>query len=151
MSDPTLLGRIESDYIQAYKAKDSVRLAVLRHLKTAAKNRQVELLRPLTDDELVELVARQIKQRKESVEQYEKHGRAELAAVEAAELLVLAGYMPTQLSDDELNAAITRFITETGANGPKDMGKVMAALTLEFKGRYDGKKASEAVRSRLSS
>lgn len=147
----TIQERIDSDYITAYKAKDSVRLAVLRHLKTAAKNRATEVLRPLTDDDLLEIVARQIKQRRESVEQYEKHGRADLAAVEAAELDVLKGYMPAPLSDAELAQAIERLVAETGASGPKDMGKVMQALTLGYKGRFDGKKASEAVRARLSS
>ena len=147
----TIQGRIESDYIVAYKAKYTVRLAVLRHLKTAAKNRGVEVLRPLTDDDYLEIIARQIKQRRESLEQYEKHGRAELAAVEAAELVVLQDYMPAPLSDAELVQAIDRLATETGAQGPKDMGKVMQALTLAYKGRYDGKKASEAVRARLSS
>lgn len=144
-------GRIESDYIVAYKAKDTVRLAVLRHLKTAVKNREVELLRPVTDDDCLELIARQIKQRRESVEQYTTHGRVELAAVEQAELAVLADYMPQALTDEELAAAIDALIAQTGAAGPKDMGKVMQALTAAYKGRYDGKKASEAVRSRLAS
>lgn len=147
----TIQGRIESDYIAAYKAKDSVRLAVLRHLKTAAKNRGVEVLRPLTDDDYLELISRQIKQRRESIEQYEKAGRAELAAVEAAELAALSDYMPSPLSDEELAQAIDRLAAETGAQGPKDMGKVMQALAAAYKGRYDGKKASEAVRARLSS
>jgi len=147
----TIQGRIESDYIVAYKAKDTVRLAVLRHLKTAAKNREVETLRPLTDDDLLEIIARQIKQRRESIDQYEKHDRAELASVEAAELAVLQDYMPSALTDAELVEAIDRFVAETGAQGPKDMGKVMQALTQAYKGRYDGKKASEAVRAKLSS
>ncbi len=147
----TIQGRIESDYIVAYKAKDTVRLAVLRHLKTAAKNRSVEVMRPLTDDDLLEIVARQIKQRRESLEQYETHGRADLAAVESAELAVLLEYMPTPLTEAELKDAIERIVAETGAAGPKDMGKVMQALTASCKGRYDGKKASEAVRARLSS
>jgi len=147
----TIQGRIESDYIVAYKAKDTVRLAVLRHLKTAAKNRGVEVLRPLTDDDYLEIIARQIKQRRESIEQYEKHGRTELAAVESAELIVLQDYMPEPLTETELAQAIDRLAVETGAQGPKDMGKVMQALTLAYKGRYDGKKASEAVRARLSS
>ncbi len=147
----TIQGRIESDYIVAYKAKDTVRLAVLRHLKTAAKNRGVEVLRPLTDDDYLEIIARQIKQRRESIEQYEKHGRTELAAVESAELIVLQDYMPAPLTEAELAQAIDRLAVETGAQGPKDMGKVMQALTLAYKGRYDGKKASEAVRARLSS
>jgi uncharacterized protein YqeY len=147
----TIQERIDSDYITAYKAKDSVRLAVLRHLKTAAKNRSTEVLRPLTDDDLLEIIGRQMKQRRESVEQFEKHGRAELAANEAAEIEVLKDYMPTPLSDDELAQAIDRLVAETGACSPKDMGRVMQALTQGFKGRFDGKKASEAVRARLSS
>jgi len=147
----TIQGRIESDYIVAYKAKDTVRLAVLRHLKAAAKNRAVEVLRPLSDDDLLEIVSRQIKQRRESIEQYEKHGRPELASVEAAELVVLQEYMPSALTDSELAAAIECLITETGAQTAKDMGKVMQGLTAAYKGRYDGKKASEAVRTRLSS
>lgn len=147
----SIQGRIESDYIAAYKAKDTVRLAVLRHLKTAAKNREVELMRPLTDDDMLDLISKQLKQRKDSIEQYEKHGRSDLAAVEIAEHAVLVDYMPQPLTEAELASAIDRLVVETGASGPKDMGKVMAALTLGFKGRYDGKKASEAVRSRLSS
>jgi hypothetical protein len=147
----SIQGRIESDYIQAYKAKDTVRLAVLRHLKTAAKNRAVEVLRPLTDDDLLDLISRQVKQRKDSIEQYEKHGRADLAAVELAELEVLVEYLPKPLSEAELAATIDRLVAETGASGPKDMGRVMQALTLGYKGRYDGKMASEAVRFKLSS
>lgn len=147
----SIKGRIESDYIAAYKAKDTVRLAVLRHLKTAIKNREVEQLRPVSDDDCLELIARQIKQRKESIDQYAKHGRADLAEVEQAELGVLVDYMPQPLTDEELAQAIETLIHETGAAGPKDMGKVMQALTAAFKGRYDGKKASDAVRARLSS
>jgi len=147
----SIQGRIESDYIQAYKAKDTVRLAVLRHLKTAAKNREVEVLRPLTDDDLLDLISRQVKQRKDSIEQYEKHGRTDLAAVELAEMDVLVEYMPKPLSEAELAAIIDRLVAETSASGPKDMGRVMQALTLGYKGRYDGKMASEAVRSKLSS
>ncbi|MBU1230848.1 MAG: GatB/YqeY domain-containing protein [Proteobacteria bacterium] len=147
----TIQGRIESDYIQAYKAKDAVRLAVLRHLKTAAKNRAVETMRPLTDDDYLDLLSRQVKQRRESIEQYDKHGRADLSAVEAGELEVLLGYMPQPLTEAELGEIIASLVLETGANGPKDMGRVMQALTLGYKGRFDGKKASEAVRSILSS
>lgn len=147
----SIKGRIESDYILAYKAKDTVRLAVLRHLKTAVKNREVEQLRPVTDDDCLELIARQIKQRKESIDQYVKHDRPELAEVEQAELGVLVEYMPQPLTDEELAQAIETFVAETGAAGPKDMGKVMQALTAAYKGRYDGKKASDAVRARLSS
>lgn len=147
----SIKGRIESDYIVAYKAKDTVKVAVLRHLKTAIKNREVELMRPVSDDDVLDLVARQMKQRRESIEQYSSHGRPELAAIESAELEALKDYMPQPLSDAELLEVIDTLVRETGAAGPKDMGKVMQALTAGYKGRYDGKKASEAVRSRLTS
>jgi hypothetical protein len=147
----SIKGRIESDYIVAYKAKNSVLLAVLRHLKTAIKNREVELLHVVSDDDILDLIARQIKQRRESIDQYTKHSRPELAAVEASELEALLAYMPQPLGEAELIQVVDTLVTETGAAGPKDMGKVMQALTLGYKGRYDGKKASEVVRARLTS
>ena len=147
----SMKGRIESDYIAAYKAKDAVQLAVLRHLKTAIKNREVELMRPVSDDDILDLISRQIKQRRDSIDQYTTHGRPELAAVEASELEALVLYMPQPLGDAELGEVIDALVRETGAAGPKDMGKVMQALTAGYKGRYDGKKASEAVRARLTS
>lgn len=147
-----LLERIDNDYIQAYKAKNSVQVAVLRLLKTAIKNRLVELGRDatLSDDDVLDLVSRQVKQRLDSIEQYSKAGREELAENERQELAVLKEYMPAQLTDEELEGAIASIIAETGASGMQDMGKVMQQLTAQYKGRVDGKKASGLVRSRLA-
>lgn len=146
----TLSQRIEADYITAYKAKDSVRLTVLRLLKTAAKNLVVERRqRPLEEGDWLDLVSKQCKQRQDSIEQYRAANRPDLAEVEEAELVILRSYMPEQMSGDELAAAINGFIIQLGASGPKDMGKVMQALTAAHKGQYDGKEASEKVRQAL--
>ena len=143
--------QIEKDFLSAYKAKEEVRVAVLRMLKTAIKNRQVELLRPLTDEEILEVIGRQVKQRLESIEQFRQGGREAMAEREEAELAVLKAYMPTQLTPEETAAVVDAAITETGASGPKEMGKVMQAVMARFKGRIDGKAVSEIVKARLSS
>lgn len=147
----SLSQQIDKDYIAAYKAKATIKVAVLRHLKTAIKNRMVEdRSEELSDDVVFDLIAKQVKQRKDSFEQYTKHGRDELAKVEADELAELELYMPKQLSDEELVAAIDKVATEIGASGMQDMGKVMQAVLAAHKGQVDGKKASALVKSRLS-
>lgn len=143
--------QIEKDFVAAYKAKEEVRVAVLRMLKTAIKNRQVELLRPLSDEEILEVIARQVKQRQESFEQFSQAGRQEMADREAAEMVELKGYMPTQLTPEETVAAVEAAIAETGASSPKEMGKVMQALMARHKGRIDGKAVNEIVRAKLGS
>ncbi len=146
----SLAKQIESDYIAAYKAKEQVKLGVLRHLKTAAKNLQVELMRELTDDDIFTVIMKQAKQRHDSIEQFTSAGRADLAAVEAAELEVLKEYLPQPLTDDELAALVDKLIAETGAAGMKDMGKVMNPIMTDYKGRVDGKKLSALVREKLA-
>ncbi len=141
---------IESDYIKAYKAKDEVKVAALRMLKAALKNRQVELLRELTDGDVIEIVGRQAKQRKESIEQFDAAGRMDLSSREREELIILEAYLPAQMSDEELAAAIEAAVAEVQASSMKDMGAVMKALMAAHKGRFDGAKASAAVRARLS-
>ena len=145
----SLAEQLEKDYLVAYKAKDSVRLGVLRLLKTALTNFEKEHRRKPDDDDVLAAITRQCKQRQDSIEQFKAAGRPELAAKEAAEYDVLCGYMPPRLEGDELHAAVAALLAETGALGPKDMGKVMQALNSRFKGRVDGKSASDAVRSAL--
>lgn len=146
----SLAKQIEIDYIAAYKAKEQVTLGVLRHLKTAAKNLQVELLRELTDEDIFTVIMKQAKQRQDSIEQFTNAGRNDLAAIEAAELEVLKAYLPQPLSDDELAALVDQTIVETGAAGMKDMGKVMNPIMAGYKGRVDGKKLSSLVREKLA-
>ncbi len=145
-----LLKKIESDYITAYKAKDSVRLTVLRLLKTAVKNLQVERSRAeLSEGDILDVVAKQCKQRQDSIEQFRSAGRDDLANKEAAELAVLESYLPERITGDALGALVREIIASVGASGPRDMGKVMQALTAGHKGSYDGREASELVRIRL--
>ena len=146
----SLTTRIEQDYIAAYKAKDALRLGVLRLLKTAAKNLQVELMRPVTDEELASVVQKQAKQRQDSIEQYTSAGRQDLADKEAAELAVIQSYLPKPLTEEELTALIDATIAEVGATSPREMGKVISAIMATHKGRVDGKALSAAVKARLT-
>lgn len=150
----SLQERIEKEYIEAYKARNADRVGVLRLLKTAVKNRLVELKRPqasLEDSEMLDVIIRQAKQRQDSVEQYTMAGRKDLADKEAAELEILREYLPKTLDAEELAAAIEAAIIKSGASGPGDMGKVIGLVMGENRGRVDGKAVSEAVRKRLSS
>jgi uncharacterized protein YqeY len=146
-----LTARIESDALAAMKAREEPRLGVLRLLKTAAKMRQVELRRPLTDDEMLDVIARQVKQRRESVEQFAAAGRADLVAKEEREIEVLLDYLPAPLSDAELSAAVDAAVAELGASTMKDMGRVVQSVLTAHKGRADGKRVSAAVKARLAS
>ncbi|MEG2171924.1 MAG: GatB/YqeY domain-containing protein [Desulfovibrionaceae bacterium] len=149
----TLNERIEKEYIEAYKAKQQLKLDVLRLLKTAIKNLLVEYRRPggsLDDAEIMDVLLRQAKQRQDSIEQYRAANRHDLADKEAAELVILQEYLPRPLSTEELAAAIDTAIHSTGASKPQDMGKVMAAMMELYKGRVDGKVLSSTVRQRLS-
>ncbi|MBU1248072.1 MAG: GatB/YqeY domain-containing protein [Proteobacteria bacterium] len=146
----SLLKTIEADYIIAYKAKNEVKVAVLRMLKTAIKNKSVELKGDPDDDAVLDLITRQVKQHKDSIDQFSKAGRTDLADREKLELASLSEYMPSQLTDEELGAAIDALIASTGAASMADMGKVMGALSAQYKGRIDGKKASDLVRLKLT-
>ena len=147
----TLTQQIEKDFLAAYKAKEDVRVAVLRMLKTAAKNKQVDLRRELTDEEMLEVIAKQVKQRQESIDMFRTAGREQQAAQEHAEMVILQTYLPTQLSTEETAAAVDAAVAQTAASGMKDMGRVMQAVMLACKGRIDGKLVSELVKARLSS
>ena len=147
----SLSKQIDKDYIEAYKAKATVKVAVLRHLKTAIKNRMVEdKVADLSDEIVLDLIAKQVKQRKDSFEQYTKADRNDLAQVEALELVELEVYLPKQLSDQELDAAIDKAIADVGASSMADMGKVMQAVLGAYTGQIDGKKASGLVKAKLS-
>ena len=145
-----LAKRIEQDFVAAYKNKEELKLAVLRLLKTAIKNHQVELRRELDEGEVLDIVTKQAKQRQESITQYEQAGRQDLAEVEAKELVLLKEYLPQQLTPEETEALVEETISALGAEGMKDMGRVMQAITADYKGRVDGKALSSLVRARLS-
>ena len=148
----TISEQVEKDYLAAYKAKEKTRLNTLRILKTAAKNRQVELmqsLQALSDEEYLSIILRQTKQRQESIELYSKADRHDLAEQEQAELEILREYLPKQLSESEINDIIEKACAPHLADGIKAMGKIIQGLMSEYKGQVDGKAVSEAVKARL--
>lgn len=147
----SLSERIEKDYVTAFKAKKTDEVAVLRMLKAAVKNKQVDLRRELTDNEILDVLAKQVKQRLESIDQFRAAGRIDLAEIEEREHLILRTYLPTALSSTELEEAVVLTIQTIGASGMKDMGKVMNAILGEHAGRVDGKELSALVRAKLSS
>ncbi|HEY8550256.1 MAG TPA: GatB/YqeY domain-containing protein [Vicinamibacterales bacterium] len=147
----SLLEQVTRDMAQAMKAHDQVRLAALRMLKTALTNREVERGRALDATESMQVVQSLVKQRRDSIELFERGGREELAAKERAEIAVLEAYLPAAVPEEEIEQALREAIAETGAQSPKDMGKVMKALTTRFAGRpIDGKALSERVKRALS-
>jgi hypothetical protein len=141
---------IESAMRAAMKAREAVRVSTLRLAMAAAHNRQIELGHELTDAEVVEVLDRQVKQRRESIELYRKGGRPELADAEEAELAVLREFLPEPLTDAELERLARAAVAATDAKGPTDMGRVMGALVPQTKGRADGKAVSDLVRRLLS-
>ncbi|HEY5907198.1 MAG TPA: GatB/YqeY domain-containing protein [Vicinamibacteria bacterium] len=150
---PTLAERIATDLTAAMKAQDAARVSVLRMTKAALKNKEIDKKAPLDDAEAAKVLQALVKQREDSVDQFQKAGRQELVDKESAEIVVLRGYLPQEASDADIAAAVEAAIAETGAASAKDMGKAMkAALAgLAALGKpADGKKVNEAVRKRLS-
>ncbi|MBP8633311.1 MAG: GatB/YqeY domain-containing protein [Synergistaceae bacterium] len=151
MSD--LLLRIQNDLVEAMKMRDDLRLSVLRMLKSAAQMAQIEKGKdiPLTDDEVIVLVRRLIKQRNEAAEMYKSGGAQDRAQKELDEIKVLDSYLPEQMPEEEIMKIIADISSQVGASGPKDMGKVMGKTMAELKGRADGGKVKDLVLRHLSS
>ena len=143
--------RLNTDIAAAMKAKEPVKLATYRMLKTALTNKSIEKGRALEAAEELQVVASLVKQRRDSIEQFSKGGRQDLVDKETAEIAVLEKYLPAAAGAEEIAAAIEQAVAETGAAGPKDMGKVMKAAMAKLAGKsVDGKAVNEAVRKRLS-
>lgn len=146
-----LADRVERDLVDAMKSHDTVRLATLRLVKAAAKNAEVEKRAPLTDDEYLTVLRRQAKMRREAASEYDRASRADLAGQERAELAVLETYLPRELDDAAIAAAVDQAIAETGATGPGDLGKVMSHVMPQLRGQADGSRINQVVRTRLAS
>ena len=144
--------RLRADLNTAMRARDSVRLRTLRMVLTSITNEEVsgDTARELSDDEIVTVLIREARKRREAAEAFESAGRAEQAAAERAEGDVLAGYLPAQLTDDELTAIVSAAIAETGATGMPGMGTVMQAVTPRVAGRADGARIAAEVRRQLT-
>jgi len=147
----TLKARITEDMKDAMRAKDAARLSTIRLLLAAIKQREVDERRELSDADVVAVIEKMVKQRRDSIAQFEAGKRPDLVAIEQGELGVLAGYQPQQLSDAEIEAAIAEAIAATGAAGPAGMGKVMAELKGKLAGRADMSAVSGKVKARLAS
>lgn len=149
----TLQERIDADLKEAMRAKDAERLNVLRMVKSALKNAAIEkggASATLEDAEATQVLRKQVKQRQDSIEQFERGGRPELAAKEKAELEVLAVYLPKAMSAEELSTAVREAIAETGATSRAQMGAVMKAAQAKVAGRADGKAVSAEVQRQLA-
>jgi len=149
MGSSPLFDKINADIIIAMKAKDEASLSALRMLKSAIKYKEVDLKREVKDEDVIEVLSKQAKQRKESIEGFEKGGRPESAAKEKAELALIEKFLPAALNDAELSKLLEEAIQATGASGPKDMGKVMGFLTPKIKGKADMGKVSGLVKAKL--
>jgi len=146
----SLKERIVKDMTAAMKSKAAARLSTLRMVKAAVQNREIEKGDELTDEELTRLLQSLVKQRRDSVEQYEKAGRAELAEKERAEIAVIEEYLPRAATREEIEQAVAEAIAETGATSMKEMGAVMKAAMSRLAGHNaDGRVVNEAVRSKL--
>jgi hypothetical protein len=146
----SLKDRITDDMKAAMRAKETARLSTIRLLLAAMKQREVDERRELSDADVVGIVDKTIKQRRDSVTQFEAGGRADLVAAERAEIEVLSGYMPQALSEAEIDAAIAGAIASTGASGAAGMGKVMAELKPKLAGRADLSAVSAKVKAKLA-
>lgn len=149
-ADPSLQERIDAAMVAAMKAREAVRLGALRMVRSALKNREIEKRAPLDDGDVLQALATQAKQRRESIEQFRSGGREELAAKEEAELAVLQEFLPRELDPEELRELVASAVAEVGAEGPKDMGRVMGVLMPRVRGRADGALVNRLVREMLA-
>jgi hypothetical protein len=146
----SLAERIQKDLTEAMKSKEDLRLSVLRMVKSALKNKEIEKIRPLDEAESLQVLQSLIKQRKESVEQFTKGGRADLADKETREIAIIETYLPAGATEADLDRAIEAAIAETGATSPKQMGAVIKSAKALLAGKtVDGKQLSDRVRARL--
>lgn len=144
----SLSEKIRADLTEAMKAREADRLSTLRMLQSALKYEQIEVGHELSDEEVLTVIRKAVKQRADSIEQFTKGGRDEMARKEQSEMDLLKTYLPAEMSVADLEDGIRAIIMETGAQSKKDMGKVMKEATVKYKGRVDGKKIQEIV-SRL--
>ncbi len=146
----TFQDQVDREIIAAMKAREELKLSVLRMIKTALKNKQIEVGHALDDAEAQAVLRTLVKQRRDSVEQFRKGGREDLASKEESEIKILEAYLPAAASEAEIEAAIAAALVETGASGPKDLGKVMKAAMAKLAGKNpDGKRVSELARAKL--
>jgi uncharacterized protein YqeY len=145
-----LYERVNQEMVLAAKERDKLRLSAVRLIKTGLHNREIDLKRPLNDEECLQLLSAMVKQRRDSIEQFRQGGRMDLVEKEEAELKIIQTFMPEQISEESIAAEIEKAIQEVSAISIKDMGKVMKVLMPRLIGRADGKLVGDKVKARLS-
>lgn len=145
----SLAQKLNTDLEEAMKAADKERVSVIRMIKAAAKNREIEKRSPLTDEDIYDVLSSLARQGRDSIEQFSKGGRQDLVEKEERELLIIKSYLPEPLTQDEARAMIKAVIKETGATGPRDIGRVMKILMPKVKGRIDGRLLNELVKEAI--
>lgn len=150
MTEARTFTQLQTDMKDAMRAKDAERLSAIRMLVSSLRNKQIDLRRDLTEEDIVSVLATEAKKRREAADSFRSGGRDELADKEEAELVVIAEYLPKQLSDDEVSAIVDELIASTGAQAKSDMGKVMGPLMGRIKGQFDGGRAKDIVMSKLA-
>ncbi|MBW7473712.1 GatB/YqeY domain-containing protein [Paenibacillus oenotherae] len=141
--------RLNDDMKQAMKSQEKFKLTTIRMVRASIKNLEIDLKRPLEDNEVLDILSREIKQRKDSLQEFEKAGRDDLAKDVAAEIEIISVYLPQQLTEEEIKVIVQQTIQETGASSKAEMGKVMSALLPKVKGRADGKLVNTFVQQFL--
>lgn len=144
-----LVERLTDDMKQAMKNKDKLKLSVIRMVKSAIKNEEINQSKELSDDEVLTVLTRELKQRRDSLQEFEKAGRDDLAAASRDEIAVLMEYMPEQLGEEDIRKLVAEAVEQTGASSKKDMGKVMGVLMPKVKGRADGALVNKVVQELL--
>ncbi len=142
--------RLNEDMKQLMKSGDKFALGVVRMLRSSVKNAEIDQRKTLSDEEVLDILSREVKQRKDALQEFEKAGRDDLADQNKAEIEVIQRYMPQPLTEEELEAIVRETVSETGASSKGDMGKVMSALMPKVKGRADGKALNQIVQRLLS-
>ena len=145
-----LAERLSEDLKQAMKGKDKLRLSVIRMVRAAIKNAEIEKRRELSEDEILDVLSREVKQRQESLQEFEKAGRQDLSQQVQQEIQILRQYLPEPLDDQALQELVQEAIQEVGAVSKRDLGKVMSVLMPKIKGRADGKKVNQMVQQQLN-
>lgn len=144
-----IIDRLDSDLKEALKSRDELRLSVIRMIKASLKNKSIEKMGALTDDDVISVLSSMVKQRRESIEQFTLAGRKDLAEKEEKELKIIQSYLPAQLSPEEIDNIIMSAINESGAKSLSDIGKVMKLVIPKIKGAADGKLVNQRVKELL--
>jgi uncharacterized protein YqeY len=145
-----LAEQLNEDMKQAMKAGEKFRLSTIRLVRASIKNQEIELRRPLDDNELLQVVSRELKQRRDSLQDFQRAGREDLVANVSAEIDIISQYLPQQLTEEEIKDIVLQTMQETGASSKADLGKLMGALMPKVKGRADGKLVNQWVQQLLS-